>query len=57
MRKGLKCRVLIRGGRNSILVETEEGERIIASRYAVRLIEADLRVEPGNLFTFTGQTD
>jgi hypothetical protein len=39
MRKGLKCQVLIRGGRNSILVETEDGERIIASRYAVRLID------------------
>lgn len=35
-RKGLRCRVLIRGGRNSVLVELEDGEMVITSRYAVR---------------------
>lgn len=35
-RKGLSCRVLIRGGRNSILVELEDGEKVVTSRYAVR---------------------
>lgn len=35
-RKGLRCRVLIRGARNSILVELEDGEKVVTSRYAVR---------------------
>jgi hypothetical protein len=38
-RKGLRCRVLIRGGRNSVLVEMEDGEKVITSRYAVRKAE------------------
>lgn len=35
-RKGHPCRVLARGRMNSILVEFEDGERVITSRYAVR---------------------
>ena len=38
-RKGIRCRVLVRGKRNSIMVELEDGERVITSRYAVRLVE------------------
>ena len=37
-RKGQKCRVLARGKMNSILVEFEDGYKVITSRYAVRLI-------------------
>jgi hypothetical protein len=36
-RKGEPCRVLARGKMNSILVEFEDGFRVITSRYAVRL--------------------
>jgi hypothetical protein len=39
-RKGIKCRVMIRGGRNSILVELEDGEKVITSRYAVRRLHS-----------------
>lgn len=36
-RKGQKCRILVRGKKmNSILVEFEDGFRIVTSRYAVR---------------------
>ena len=35
-RKGQKCRVLVRGKMNSILVEFEDGEKVVTSRYAVR---------------------
>ena len=35
-RKGQRCRVLARGGMNSILVEFEDGFKTITSRYAVR---------------------
>jgi len=36
-RKGQACRVLVRGRRmNSILVEFEDGYKVVTSRYAVR---------------------
>jgi hypothetical protein len=35
-RKGERCRVLARGGKNSILVEFTDGYKVITSRYAVR---------------------
>lgn len=38
-RKGMRCRVLIYGRRNSVLVELEDGEKVITSRYAVRKIQ------------------
>lgn len=35
-RKGARCRVLARGKMNSILVEFEDGFKVVTSRYAVR---------------------
>jgi hypothetical protein len=35
-RKGERCRVLVRGKRNTVLVEFEDGVRVTTSRYAVR---------------------
>ena len=35
-RKGQPCRVLARGNMNSILVEFEDGYRVVTSRFAVR---------------------
>ncbi len=35
-RKGQRCRVLARGRMNSILVEFDDGYKVITSRYAVR---------------------
>lgn len=35
-RKDQRCRVLARGKMNSIVVEFEDGYRVITSRYAVR---------------------
>ena len=35
-RKGQRCRVLVRGGMNSVLVEFEDGLRVVTSRYAIR---------------------
>lgn len=37
-RKGRRCRILARGSMNSVLVEFEDGLRVVASRYAVRRI-------------------
>jgi hypothetical protein len=35
-RKGQPCRVLARGKMNSILVEFEDGVKVVTSRFAVR---------------------
>lgn len=35
-RKGQRCRVLVRGRKNSVLVEFEDGFQVVTSRYAVR---------------------
>lgn len=35
-RKGQRCRVIARGRLNSVLVEFEDGTRVVTSRYAVR---------------------
>lgn len=35
-RKGQKCRILARGKMNSVLVEFEDGYRVITSRFAAR---------------------
>jgi len=35
-RKNYPCRVLVRGGMNSILVEFEDGFKVVTSRWAVR---------------------
>jgi len=35
-RKGQRCRVNIRGARNTVEVEFENGEKVITSRWAVR---------------------
>jgi hypothetical protein len=35
-RKGQPCRVLVRGGMNSVLVEFEDGQKAVTSRYAIR---------------------
>jgi hypothetical protein len=35
-RRGMLCRVLKRGGKNTILVELEDGELVFCSRFAVR---------------------
>lgn len=37
-RKGQRCRVVARGNMQSVLVEFEDGYRVITSRYAVRRI-------------------
>lgn len=40
-RKGQRCRVLVRAKRmNSVLVEFEDGGRVVTSRYAVRKAKA-----------------
>jgi hypothetical protein len=35
-RKGQRCRVLVRGKMNSILVEFADGFKVVTSRYALR---------------------
>jgi hypothetical protein len=39
-RKGQRCRVLVRGRKNSIAIEFEDGTRVCTSRHAVRPYEA-----------------
>lgn len=39
-RKGKRCRVVARGAMNSILVEFQDGHRVVTSRYAVRQVKA-----------------
>ena len=36
-----KCRVMSRGKMNSILIEFQDGYKVITSRYAVRLISGN----------------
>jgi len=38
-RKGQRCRVLIRGGMNSALIEFMDASRCVTSRYAVRKLK------------------
>jgi hypothetical protein len=38
--KGRSCRVLARGKLNSVLIQFENGERAVTSRYAIRRVEA-----------------
>jgi hypothetical protein len=38
-RKGQRCRVVARGRMNSIMVEFEDGYRVVTSRWAVRKAE------------------
>jgi hypothetical protein len=38
-RKGLRCRVLAHGAKNTVLVEFEDGTKLTTSRYAVRRAE------------------
>jgi hypothetical protein len=38
-RKGMKCRILLRAKKNTIAVELEDGEQVVCSRNAVRLIK------------------
>ena len=45
-RKGQACRILVAGGRNSLLVEFEDGFKVVASRHAVRFAVRRTR-EPG----------
>jgi len=40
-RKGQPCNVLARGKMNSILVEFEDGYKVVTSRFAVRLIKTE----------------
>ena len=35
-RKGMRCRVLVRGGKNSALIEWEDGHRAVTSRNGLR---------------------
>ena len=42
-RKGEKCRVVVRGSMNSILVRFPDGFETVTSRYAVRLTPAGRR--------------
>jgi len=42
-RKGQRCRVVARGAMGGILVEFEDGARVVTSRWAVRRIGGDNR--------------
>ena len=42
-RKGQRCRVVARGAMGGILVEFEDGFRVMTSRWAVRRIRGDNR--------------
>jgi hypothetical protein len=35
-RHGQRCRVIVTGRMNSALIEFEDGERVVTSRYAIR---------------------
>lgn len=39
LRKGLKCRILISGSKNSVMLEMEDGEMVITSIRAIREIK------------------
>lgn len=44
-RKGQPCRILARGAKNSVLVEFEDGFKVITSKYAVRSLYAKRSVD------------
>jgi hypothetical protein len=35
-RKGERCRILVRGSKNSVLVEFEDGFKVVCAKWAVR---------------------
>lgn len=35
-RKGQRCRILVRGSKNSVLVEFEDGFKVVCAKWAVR---------------------
>ena len=41
-RYGQRCRLLARGALNSVLVEFEDGRRVVTSRYALRRLSKEL---------------
>ena len=45
-RKGQACRVLARGKMNSILVEFEDGYKVVTSRFAVRKTKTPTKNPP-----------
>lgn len=50
-RKGQKCRVLVRGKRNSCLVEFEDGAQFVTSRNALKKFKgrvADVEIAPAS---------
>lgn len=38
-RKGQRCRILTRGSMNSVLVEFQDGFKVITARFAVRRVQ------------------
>ena len=49
-RKGQRCRILARGTLNSVLVEFEDGWKVIASKWAVRPAPTPKADPQGSLF-------
>jgi len=43
-RKGQRCRILVYGKKNTVLVEFDDGYRVATCRYAVRKVKTE---EPG----------
>jgi hypothetical protein len=42
-RKGQRCKVLVHGKKNNILVEFEDGYKVVTSRFAVRRKKYELK--------------
>lgn len=55
---GSACRVVVRGKMNSVLVEFEDGERVVTSHYAIRKRETmvDMLVKHNDVSTRNEQT-
>ena len=45
LRKGTRCKVLARGRKNNILVQFEDGYKVITHRYAVRRLKGGDDIE------------
>jgi hypothetical protein len=53
-RKGERCRILVRGSKNSVLVEFEDGFKVVCTKWAVRPAKpADSAERQGSFFDAT----
>lgn len=49
-KQGQRCRILARGSKNSVLVEFEDGQKVVCAKWAVRPAEPEEPTGQGSFF-------